>query len=65
MNPEDADTVRFDDRRWLPPAPTLDDLPAGDDLRDGDMCLVQDENAVYEFQGGVWVREVTMGQLID
>lgn len=65
MNPEDVDTVQFEDRRWLEPAASVDQLPAGDDVRDGDMCLVRDEGAVYEFTNGVWVKEVLMGEMLE
>lgn len=47
------ETIKFDEVRWLPPAESIDNLPA--DASDGSLCYVQAEDAVYRQVNGIWV----------
>lgn len=54
------DTVRFEEGQWVPPVETAERLPVGA-LRDGTLCYVQDENAVYRLHNGIWLKTSELG----
>lgn len=58
MSTDDKATEFFEDMRWLPPVDTVDDLPT-DEAREGHLCFVSSESAVYKFTGGEWTIEMT------
>jgi hypothetical protein len=48
-----SNTQPFDEMAWLSPVARVGDLPR-EGVREGTMCFVDVENAVYQFRDGVW-----------
>ncbi len=53
---DQAPTELFDDLKWLPPVATTDLLPTEGELREGHLCFVIGEGAIYEWKEGTWVN---------
>ena len=58
MPDDEKATEFFEHMRWLPPVDTLEQL-AEQDAREGHLCFVSAESAVYRYQDGEWRLEAS------
>ncbi len=47
-------TELYEEPTWIDPVQSREDLPPGKYLREGTLCFVESERAVYWYRGGEW-----------
>ncbi len=55
---DDQKTEVYTGESWHAPVKKKDDLPQGDEAKEGMMCYVLEESAAYVYRDGTWKVEI-------